>query len=371
MAKSKSRFWAWIGPYPYNPWLIFIFFASFYFSRFVPAINQQPQGGPRWIAGLTIVLLAAFPSGIFALLAFLLQRFRFWPLNIVTYIIEVAAGQAFVLLVSPSIGIVLQSNLGLEYSAPVALTPSVFIASLCLVLTVLAVMHKGERAILNRLSTADQLVAKLEDDREGLVRSDESLRHQTSRFLHDRVQSDLMVASMKLKTIAGTASPEVNQVIERVISRLEQTRTADIKDLVQILAPNFEAAGFKESVKVLAQTYRTSMDVDIVVDESSEKLPEEKLLGAFRIIEQALINSLVHGPAKNVKISLETNDQRKSRLEISDDGPGSSIEFAQSGVGTAVIDSWVGILNGTKAIDTVEGYGYRLTVEFSSPLQRS
>lgn len=366
MAKNKSRFWAWIGPYPYNPWLIFIFFASFYFSRFVPAINQQPQGGPRWIAGLTIVLLAAFPSGIFALLAFLLQRFRFWPLNIVTYISEVAAGQAFVLLVSPSIGIVLQSNLGLEYSAPVALTPSVFIASLCLVLIVLGVMHKGERAILNRLNAADQLVAKLEVDREGLVRADEELRQQTSRFLHDRVQSDLMVASMKLKTISGGSSSEVNEVIDRVIAKLEQTRTTDIKDLVQILAPNFEAAGFRESVNVLAQAYRTTMVIDILVDDASENLAVEKQLGAFRIIEQALINTLVHGPAKNVKISLETDELGVSRLEISDNGPGGSIDEIVSGVGTAVIDSWVGILNGSKTIETVPGHGYQLIIEFSS-----
>lgn len=366
MAKSRSRYWSWIGPYPYNPRLIFIFFASVYFSRFLPGINQQPEGGPRWIGGLTILALASLPSGIFAGLAYYVQRFRIWPSNLFSYVLEVAIGQSFLLFFSPIIAFVLKDRLGLEYSATVSLTPTLFLSSLALVLGILAIMHHGERAILNRLTAADQLVAKLEDDREGLVRADESLRQQTSRFLHDRVQSDLMVASMKLKTIAGTASPEVNEVIERVISRLEQTRTADIKDLVQILAPNFEAAGFTESVKVLAQTYRTSMEVDIVVDDLSEKLPEEKSLGAFRIIEQALINSLVHGPAKHVKISLGTDQLGDSKLEISDDGPGASIDQSASGVGTAVIDSWVGILNGTKTIETVPGHGYRLTVEFSS-----
>jgi signal transduction histidine kinase len=158
----------------------------------------------------------------------------------------------------------------------------------------------------------------------------------------------------------------VNEVIDRVISRLEQTRTTDLKDLVQILAPNFEAAGFRESVRTLALGYANSMDIDILVDEASENLHVEKLLGAFRIIEQALINSLVHGPAKNVKISLATDALGSSRLEISDDGPGSSDDLDSSGVGTAVIDSWVGIINGSKNIETVPGHGYQLTVEFSS-----
>lgn len=366
MLKKMSGYLAWIGPYPYNPGLIFVFFATTYITRFVPAISQQPEGGARWLAALTILFLAALPSGVFAGLAYVVQRYRAWPSNTFTYVVEVAVGQSFLLPVSPVMASVLKTQLGFDYSTPSTLNPSLFLSSLALVLALLAIMHHSERAVLNRLKTADRLVAKLEVDREGIVRADEELRQQTSRFLHDRVQSDLMVASMKLKTISRVSSSEVNEVIDRVIAKLEQTRTADIKNLVQILAPNFEAAGFKESVDVLTQDYRTSMEIDIFVDESSESIPVEKQLGAFRIIEQALINSLVHGPAKHVKISLETGEQVKSRLEISDDGPGGSIHGMVSGLGTAVIDSWVGILNGSKTIETFPGHGYRLTVEFSS-----
>jgi signal transduction histidine kinase len=49
---------------------------------------------------------------------------------------------------------------------------------------------------------------------------------------------------------------------------------------------------------------------------------------------------------------------------VSDDGPGTDLDFVDSGVGTAVIDSWVGILNGKKTVDTVPGHGYRLQVAF-------
>lgn len=366
MLKRLTGYLAWIGPYPYNPGLIFIFFATTYVTRFVPAINQQPEGSARWLGGLIILFLAALPSGIFAILAYVVQRYRVWPSNIFTYVVEVAVGQACLLPVSPVMASVLESQLGFRYSTPATLNFSLFLASLALVLVLLAIMHHGERAILNRLKDADQLVAKLEVDREGLLRADEELRQQTSRFLHDRVQSDLMVASMKLKSIAGTASDDVNEVINRVIARLEQTRTTDIKDLVQVLAPNFEAAGFRESVNVLADAYRTSMEIKVSINGSSEHLPKDQQLGAFRIIEQALINALVHGPAKNVKITLETSGPGTSRLEISDDGPGCLIDEIVSGVGTSVIDSWVGILKGTKKIDGMPGHGYRLAVEFGS-----
>ena len=53
-------------------------------------------------------------------------------------------------------------------------------------------------------------------------------------------------------------------------------------------------------------------------------------------------------------------------LEISDDGSGGAPGSASTGVGTAVIDSWLSILKGAKTIETALGYGYRLTVKFNS-----
>jgi signal transduction histidine kinase len=175
-----------------------------------------------------------------------------------------------------------------------------------------------------------------------------------------------MVAAMKLKSIAGKSSDEVNGVIELVRARLEQTRMTDLRDLVQVLSPHFEASGFLEAVKTLAEPYGASMEIDVVVDASTEALNHDVLLGAFRIIEQSLLNALVHGPAKHVKISMTTDSKGQSQLEISDDGPGSNTESAKSGVGTAVIDAWLSILKGTKSIETVPGHGYRLTVTFAS-----
>jgi signal transduction histidine kinase len=318
------------------------------------------------MAGLIILALACIPGLLFAMLAILFQKYRPWPLNLFTYVLEVALGQALLLLLFPLITLVLREQLGLEFNAPISLTPSLFFASLLLVLGLLAVMHIGERSIRNRLAAADKLVAKLEADRQGLVRADVELRYQTSRFLHDRVQSDLMVAAMKLKSVAGKSPADVNDVIDLVISKLEQTRTTELRDLVQVLAPHFEANGFRESVRVLAAPYSDTMEIAISVDDASESLNHDVLLGVFRIIEQSLLNALVHGPAKRVKVSLSTDAAGNSSLEISDDGPGVAPGQASTGVGTAVIDSWLSILKGVKTIESAQGHGYRLTVSFAS-----
>jgi signal transduction histidine kinase len=251
-----------------------------------------------------------------------------------------------------------------EYEASITLTPGFFLGSLIMVLVSLAIMHRAERTIVNRLFLADQLVTKLKMDREDLIKADEAVRDQTSRFLHDRVQSDLMVVGMKLRSVAGKSSEEVNEVIDRAISRLENTRTSDLKNLVQILAPNFQAGGLVSAIDNLLEQYRTTMEVSVVIDKETEELESKVLLGIFRIIEQSILNALVHGPASKVQIEIATNSSGISMLAISDDGPGVLIEDVSSGVGTAIIDSWVGILNGIKEIDSAPGHGYRLQVTF-------
>jgi signal transduction histidine kinase len=360
-----KRFLGFFGPYPYNPYLIFLFFFAFFFSRFVNLVAETPAGSERFWAGGVIILIALIPGSFFAVSAVLLQKYRFWSSSsLLLYVIEITMAMLVLEFYSPIVNPILKKMFDYHYVAPISLSINIFIATLILALCTLALMHKSERRIIERLEKADVLVEQLKADREELVNLDEAIRRQTSTFLHDRVQSDLMVVGMKLKSIQGTASDEVNEVIDRAIARLENTRSADLRNIIQVLSPNFEAGGLKSSIESLINQYESNMVVLIQIDSASEALDSLNLLGAFRIIEQGLLNAFVHGPAKNAFVSVATDSAGKTQVLISDDGPGTDLEFVDSGVGTAVIDSWVGILNGKKTIDTVPGHGYRLQVIF-------
>jgi signal transduction histidine kinase len=211
-----------IGPYPYNPYLIFLLFFSLQFSRFAGLIVEEPQGSERYKAFVFILLLSVPPALFFGIFAYIIGKYRFWSgTSLVLYILEVSVAQSFQFLYYPILRPILLENF--DYDLPPALTvsPPMFIASLILALFGLYVMHRAERSIIQRLNEANTIVAQLKADREDLINLDEEIRSQSARFLHDRFQSDLVLAAMKLKSISTSSSDEVNEVITKVISRLE------------------------------------------------------------------------------------------------------------------------------------------------------
>jgi signal transduction histidine kinase len=362
---SFRKVLAFIGPYPYNPYLIFLFFWSIVFSRLLPLVTDQPSGTAKWSATGVVLILSLIPPTLFASAAYMIQKFRNrGTQSLPRYIIEVAIGQSLTFLYVPLIHSVLESRYGYNFESLATTNLKAFLGSLFFVLLALALMHKAERKIANRLFHANELVAKLEIDRAELVKADEAIREQASQFLHNRVQSDLMVVGIELKSIARQSSAEISEMIDHTILRLEKTRSSDLKNLIQILTPNLESGTLSSALNVLLEQNRSNVDVSLKIDTETESLDSSVLLGIFRIVEQAILNSLVHGPAKRVQVSVSTDSAGVTELIVSDDGPGVRIEGVSAGVGTAIIDSWVGILNGNKEIDSAPGHGYQLRVTF-------
>ena len=350
-----------IGPYPYNPYLLLLFCFSIFFFRFIRAVAYIPPGPERLRATGIIFVASIIPGAIYAGGSILLTRYRFWSSkSTLFYVIEVACFEYVILQYLHAALRYLYENLGYSDKFLVASSARYFLMGLLLILFTLALMHRAERKISDRLLMANNLVAKLEKERSELIHFEESLRQQVSQVLHDRVQSELMVIGIKLKSISGKSSLEINEVIEDVVHRLENTRAADVKELIQILTPNLEAGSLSSALDLLLEQYRGNMEVSVQISPASEELNSETLLGVFRIIEQAVLNSFVHGPAHRVQINVNTDARSVTELIVADDGPGADLENLTAGVGTAIIDSWIGILNGSREIDTAPGHGYRL-----------
>jgi signal transduction histidine kinase len=355
-----------IGPYPYNPYLIFLLFFSLMFSRFSPIILEESHRLARIQAMFFILFVSMLPALVFAALAYIYSKNRFWSrTSLVSYILEIVFAQLFLLFYLHLLGPIFKKRFDYEFSQALTLELAPFIVSLIFALFALYVMHRAERSIIERLDAANILVAKLRVDRQDLVNLDEEIRRKSAQFLHDRLQSDLFLAGMKLKSIVGTSTKEGNEIIEKVITRLENSRGKDLKNLIEVLSPNFESVGLEGALEALIQQYESDMKISLQIDEASENLSAQQLLGVYRVIEQALLNTIVHGPVKQVEIAISVSSAGKVEVSVSDDGPGADMGKLKPGVGSAIIDSWVGILNGEKIINTAPGRGYQVQVSFS------
>lgn len=365
MKISMKKAFSWMGPYPYNPVLIFSFFSACYFSRFIPVIIQQSHGLPRYKAALEMLILAGVPSYIFATVAFLVQKYRRWSdSNLLYYIAEIAFGQSFLFIISPLVRTFLKRRYNFDYEAPLTISLGFYVGTLIMMILALGLLHRAELSIMRRIKAADLLAEQLEKDRESLIFSDEELRRQTSQFLHDRVQSDLMVVGMKLKSIQGRSTGDVEDVIQKAILRLESTRASDLRNLVQNLTPNFKGSGFIESLRNLSGQYHLDFKENFSVAEGIESLSENQQLGIFRITEQSLLNSLVHAESENVRVQIDFDASHEVRLTIKDSGPGVELNEVRPGVGSSVIASWVSILKAKQEVVSSPGMGYSIKVTF-------
>jgi glucose-6-phosphate-specific signal transduction histidine kinase len=118
-------------------------------------------------------------------------------------------------------------------------------------------------------------------------------------------------------------------------------------------------------LKVLAATYEPAMvtSVDVGVLERAGGPQEEQdrlLLGAYRITEQALLNSAAHGDATQVDVTARQEDDSLV-LVIADNGGGIGPDPVVPGTGTTIIDAWVATMGGTWAMDS-SATGTRVTV---------
>jgi signal transduction histidine kinase len=354
-----------VGPYPYAPRLLFLSIFLCLASRYQVVLFDIAPGQARVKALIATWIFAAGPGVIVVLMTTFFTKFRRWSSeSLVLYVFEIAS---IILVMRMARFFSQQSPFWKSYVPENAWLPTTWATltgALFFGLIINALLNYAQKITVGKLSEAQELVKSLSEKRALLIKAEEESKMKLAIFLHDRVQADLMTISLSLKKVALKDESLDQALINEAIQHLESMRGVDLKKVIEELSPNFEIGGLKGSLEVLKQRYGSNMHVAVQVDEKSETLGLLYMLAIYRIVEQCLLNSFLHGPAKNVFVSVSTDSVGKTEILISDDGPGTDLEFVDSGVGTAVIDSWVGILNGKKTVDTVPGHGYRLVVNF-------
>lgn len=360
--KKVLRF---IGPHPYSPKLMFLTFFSVYLSRYAAAVLAADEGRDRWIAGAAVVVISLIPAATFAGAAILLNKFRMWSKNSLgLYLLEVfgvvvVANFGFSLITRNSY---LNSFIDLKGSHP-PLTINWFLVTFIFGVIALAIISSAESEIRNRLAKADGLVADLEAQGQVLTLEESKLKSQVSQFLHDKVQSNLMVISMRLQKAADKDASSQTSTINEAIQALENLRTIELRQAIESLSPNLEDADLSESLANLVSNSFSDLALELDLPHEIEMLSSDQKMALYKVAEQAILNSQIHGKSTRVWVRAIQSPSDQWVLTISDDGLGSKAPGNKPGLGTAVIDSWLRVLGGSKVIRNSE-VGYELEVSF-------
>lgn len=196
------------------------------------------------------------------------------------------------------------------------------------------------------------------------VREEEKAR--IAREVHDELGQMLTV--LKLETSMcelGFAhlDPGLQERLnsmKRLIAQLFQL----VRDVATALRPPILDAGIGSAIEWQAHRFEARTQIPCLVDvpEQLPALPDNKAIGLFRVLQEALTNVMRHAQAHTVEVGLHV-DQGMLCLSISDDGCGFVVDAARAtSFGLVGMRERVLMLGGSLALHSAPGEGTTLSV---------
>jgi signal transduction histidine kinase len=236
-----------------------------------------------------------------------------------------------------------------------------------------------ENALLSL--TLGRKVQELQQTQSQLLRSEEHIKQEIAEMLHSRVQMRLLVAWHKLGDLEEQlGSDHHRQLLADLRSELDHIREHDVRAASHALHPSVINLGLSNAVFSLADELASELDVrlevapELEVYERETGLEPELRLAAYRVIEEAISNSLKHGQARKVIVRLELANLEQMnpdlRLSIHDDGNGFKVGAIKPGLGFATIEARVSVMNGHWTLES-DAQGTRLMASLPTVARRA
>jgi len=237
---------------------------------------------------------------------------------------------------------------------------------LAIALGVLVIGGSVARIWMLERSSAEQR-SKLEKLSTEVLRAQEDERRMISRELHDEVGQMVTGLKMELAAVARLREAPVEQFQEHLTEakELAERTLRAVRNLAIGLRPAVLDLGLAPALDWLARdvSRRSGLQVNIETSGDLEKLPEPLLVCVYRVVQEALNNTVKHAKAEKARVQVR-GERQDVRLRIQDDGVG----FANrptNGLGLAGIEARVKELGGTIEIRSTPGGGTDLQVAVS------
>ena len=153
----------------------------------------------------------------------------------------------------------------------------------------------------------------------------EAERHRIARELHDSVSQQLFAATMMLSAIKDQQTVVIDPMIQAQIIRVDTiiaTAQTEMRALLLHLRPlGLEKRSLKQGIEQLLQELQTKIPTTILWELADIRLESGIEDHLFRIVQEAISNTLRHAKAKRLEVYLRL-DSSSVQLKIVDDGIG-------------------------------------------------
>lgn len=199
------------------------------------------------------------------------------------------------------------------------------------------------------------------------INTQEVERKRIAQDLHDDISAKLNVINLTThmlladETISETQRDSLSHILNVNTTTLEVSR----KIAHDLLPPVLDKFGLKVALEELFEDFTKSKQLTINenIDET-DTLNSESQLHLFRIMQELINNSIRHGKATKLQITLNVNEEN-FELNYTDNGIGFDVEKVtkDSGIGLQNIESRAKILNASLKILSTINKGSTFVVE--------
>ncbi len=211
---------------------------------------------------------------------------------------------------------------------------------------------------------SEQKIRQLEEEKKllaarFLVEGQEEERKRIATELHDGLGVLLSATKLQFTSIKDP-TPANKPLIEKATQFLEQA-TSDVRKISHNMMPGLlTKLGLCEALEDLFEKLEDTEGMDALceIKGARERLPENKEIMIYRIVQELVNNTLKHANAKKIRLKINVMPA-KLDIHFSDDGKGFDVDkmLAQKSIGLQSIFSRVKFLDGTVSIDSGAGKG--------------
>jgi signal transduction histidine kinase len=205
---------------------------------------------------------------------------------------------------------------------------------------------------------------------EELLRTQIEIQEQTlktmSQEIHDNIGQVLSLAKLNLNTFGDNQDQETKTKISDTRQLVSKAIT-DLRDLSRSMyAEKITELGFQEAITNELKILQNSRqyETELKVTGQAYKLEPQKEMILFRIVQEAINNTLKHAKAKKIIANLNYEVEFIT-LRLSDDGTGFDPKMlapGKTGIGFKSMQSRITLVGGKLTIDSSPGNGTAITI---------